>query len=514
MVNGVKVFDIIRVAHDQNYIDLTDGEKDIMKLFGISVEDITLQDWKGVDNAWFRFKHGDIDASVITGAMLYAEITRSSTIEERYDERRVTFQYVTYDAPMTDADKAVINSKFENGTDLKDHYYMDADEEPTWHLAYADVNETIYNRRFVIRPPLITEDRNGKTTYETRIELIYSLKEQALPDAIDLGPLFQKVKDNDVYPPSFVEKLYNENPGSQVGYLENSNDLYEAELVDSYYDIEGNLIEEYNYHLKYSALENLKLKAFAKFIKNVLDFKHTLKEAPWYEKVVAAVVIVIIIIIAIVITVVSVGTTAPATFTAAVAMISAIASAIAITSMIIVFVLTMYATWLTDRGYAGTAMTVGRCVVTFSEIAKYAGYVALVTGGYTTVANGFMKAAAEGAKEGARQGGEIVVKNAAGQLVVPMSTAEIANFVVSWMNSLANLGLEYLNDEDQKKTEALQADVNEQARLIEDYTSPKSMAVVQKQFESGALYEPRIEISSYCYNKTQGLVDSATTKYY
>lgn len=517
IVNGEEVFGTIGVAHDQHYTPISKKQEAIMKIFGVPLDTMKTQDWKGVQDSWFQFKTADIDSAAISKLMIYSEITRYSTTENRHNEHEMVFQHVSYDAPLDYDAIESIKWDFVNGVNLKRHHALDDDtSEPTWHIAYADKDGLIYNRRFVVRPPIISTDYDGRKTYETRISLIYSLPEdKTMPIAMDVDSVLQRVKDNDVWPNRYMQSLYNPHPGAHLdGQINNSDDLYVAEVTGSHLELQEDgtykQVNDYRYHLKVSALANLKLKAFSKFIKTILDYKYTLRKAPWWQKVVAAIVVIIIIVIAVIITVYSVGTSAPATLSAAVSMIAAVASAIAITATIISFALGAYASWLTDHGYAGSAILIGRCAVTFSQIAKYAGYVALIAGIGNILINGFYTAAPAGAEEGV----DGVIENSSGTLVVPMSNIQIFNQVLSWINSAATFYEQYDSDKDQKDLDNKQSEVDAQVKLLEDYSSPKSMAIIQKTFESGQMYEPYFQTPSYVYGKTQGMIDLATTKYY
>jgi len=438
-VEGVKVFDRLMIADDENAIVLPKTKKDILKVFGIPADSFSKEDWTGVDSAWIGFEHHDIDTSNITYNVLHNEVGRYATGADKYAEHKVVFQTISHtlfeDGPLVDEIQA--------GEAFGDFKVLDTSpEDLTWHIAYADRDELAYTRKVTVHTPTLSR-QNGSFVYTTKVELTYSLKDQDKPILDTMVPVYARVKTNDVYPKAFTDSLYRVDPDS----------IYvEVKRVGL-----GTAISQYDYYLRYDALAGLKLKAFAKFVGKLIKVDYKLKPVPWWVYVIAVVLIVLIVIISYILAVPTGGFSLAWSFAA----ITAIASFIAITATVISLVLAGFAAILEHNGYISGAMFIGSMSQTFADVAKIAGYIALGAGGIDIIANGFSVAAPAGAKAGDVIGGEIV-QLVDGKLMVELSTGAVFNLAMTWLNAGSTFIIDYYADEDAEELQDMQDDIAKQ----------------------------------------------------
>jgi hypothetical protein len=215
--------------------------------------------------------------------------------------------------------------------------------------------------------------------------------------------------------------------------------------------------------------------------------------------------VIIIIIIAVVLTIASGGLASPLWYVVA----GTIATAVALTATVVAVALSLYFAAMERSEMAGDLMFMPDVIMTFQDIAKYTGYIALILGIGTVIANGFTTVTKEAIKD--QVTGRVLVP--AGT-TVQLGTAQIMNQVMSWIGQVSNVAMQYMAAEDAKKTAELQSEVEASNRLLEDYTTPASMVAFKEQFESYAFLDLNAKMDKVCYNSTQGLIDMSTTKYY
>ena len=513
-VKGVDVFDKLYIAHNEKFTEPKNtGTKQLMEVFGMDIDKLREQEWKGVDNAWIGLDHKDVDTNNISKATIYKEITRTVATEDRGNEQVVLFHYVTtgilppmqteLDAIMVDVNAGRANYKIE-------HEYEEG-EPITWHIAYADAEGLIYNRRTKVRPPLVNYNGND-TIYDTIIELRYSIKslnsggnKYTTPIAIDCDVVLQRVKDNDMWPRAYEESLFGYLPnvvdanGNKIPITDDTIYVTEKELrcsTDGALDPNDPANYSYKYWLRKDAIVGLKLKQFAKLVGSMLKMDYSKKKGPWWVKVVAVVLTVIIIVIAIIVAVFTFGAGGPLAVSGAVATIGAIATTVAITMTVITIVLGLYAGWAADQGYAADVAFIGEMIVIATDIGKIAGYVSLVTGGIDFYSN-----------------------------IGTMSTGQILVQTLSWINTGFTFWSAYDLGEDKKKLATIRAkrDKSEDDyeeyygdadKVAEDLTSAKLIEATQSAFDNNISMDLLGNMDKNIYMAVEGNVVLSTQKYF
>ena len=517
-VNGEEVFTNLYIYNGG--VNTNVDEAKVLKLLGMDPDTLATQDWKGVKKSYIYFKYAPLAPIVMDDNAVYDRISNISKIGEVCNAH---FTTVSYDEP---ADISVIKSDFTNGTNLNIYTYLPSDKDETayvpsvddptgteyiidnlgnqsdsnWFVAFADVDKAMYDRSYTVGNTTISESYDGRMAFTTVIELTYALRELVSEADPAVVILLDKVVTDGVYSEEF--KDYSLGDDADPLYLS----------IPKYgFDNDYNQVTiGYDRYLKVSAVSSMKKKNFAKFFALALGNGTELKKGPWWVKVVAAVVVIIIIIIAVIITIASLGGASGIAATGAFALIAAVASAIAITATIIVVALSLYAGWVASQGWAGDAQLIGKAIVVFSDIAKYAGYVAMITGAGALIQNGFKVALTAAEKEAAKKAGTALAANA----MRDMTSTEIATQVLTWLNTGVSTVLDYKAEKDAQKTQDVQNQITAQEDIIADLTSNKSMELTQFEFESGNIYDTNAKIDSTYYSKTEGLVHDTTHKYY
>jgi len=520
-VNGIEVFDI-QPIYNGNVIDSKANNK-ILKLVGTSVDAMKSQDWHGVDYAWFEFQYKNIASLAITKSGIYDRVFTKNVVGEDYIAhfQIATYPYVdkfTGEVRETVADaRASIKTDFDNGVNLGKYTYLKTSapsvegvpiqNDSNWFIAFADTGQLIYNRDYTIGSTKTDIDVNGRRVFTTIVELRYSLKENAVT-AIEADPLLTKIKD------STLDKFGNYVDGTLSDefinlhiQLDDPGNLYVSVPRYAYSTTTGQLeLDGYDRYLRVDKVNQMKLKTFTKLVKTAFHFEYRLKKADWWEKVVAVVLVVIIIVIAVVVCVGSGGTACYAAGQGAAYAIMTVASYIAITAAIISVILSLYAGMLDRMGYSGSAQNYGKYIKLFNSIAEIAGYVALFAGTINVVSNGFTKT---------------VATSGGGTVTRAMTKPEIANFVIGQISSYSNMYMKYAMEQDAKKTQELQESVKEQEVMIAEYSAedgvsatPKAMEAQQLVFEDYAFIDLNARMDAIPFNKTQGLIDNATQKYF
>lgn len=554
LVGGVWCFAKLNMAHDEEAITVSSdtedgrGKKRVMAMLGINYDDMHAHDWTGVQDAWYHFvRTEDVDRTAISVQQLYREIGRNQ-LEDRFAQHDTVFQIHSVGRKFTDAEVATIHDDFRNGTNLGHYQNMSADveDDQTWFIAYADTAGLVYDKTVDIHPQVGKMD-NGSVNYTITITMKYGIKEKdadgndyLFPDITECGShnsgMFSRVYANDVWPKYFRDMIYGISSYDRAKRLEGMTDaeksaddkLFEqrnaffllkrtlsarammngagAPNVDGR-DANGYYPEDYTYEgrLRVDRVEVAKLKAFAKVIKKSLKFDYDKKKGPWWVKVVAVIIVIIIIAIALFLAPFTGGGSILAG-ASVIEGIAIVATWVAIVASVTALALSLYAGWVADQGWAADAEVIGRMAMTAGKIAKYAGYIAMAAGGYQMISNGFEKPALD-------ELGNKIIEDGVPKMV-QMGTGEIASQIIGWVNTIGNIVIETLNDNDKKDEEDLENRLSAQEDELADFATPKLMNLIQETFDSGMIYENSTTTNSSYYTMTQGRVDLATTKYY
>lgn len=493
VVDGVDCFSKL-YAYSGGNVNTAPEASRVYKLFGTSAETLQEQDWEGVSTAFFEFAYTSLLDLIINKQDVY---NRVFTVTTAGTKNIAHFNIVSYESMPITAD---IKADFNTGSNLADYSHLptDADagadpqspdyvkqDDTNWFTAFHDVDEQLFTRTITVGNTTIGKGVDGRNIYTTIVELEYVLKDDT-DSAEECDNLLTAITTTDIYSKEF--RAY-------MTVFDGDEALYKE--VDET-DDEGTVVYT-AYYLRVDAVTSMKLKTFAKLISKSLNFGHTLKKLPWWQKVLAIVIIVLIIIIAIIVTIATVGGTAGLAEMSVYAAIAAVASAIAITATVLTLALTLYLGVLNYYGYYDGGMFIGKAIVMFSRIAKYSGYIAAIFGAAALIDSGF----------------QAITKNAAGELVrTSMTTAQITNIVTGWINAGANQYMAYVAAEEQAETDKLQAAADVGSQLLEDYTSPKSMSLAQVNFETYSFADMNETMDNMPYTLTEALIVDSTTKYY
>ena len=532
--NGTMVEVFIPMTIYNGYVTTDPKYNRILKLMGTSATDLAKQDWKGVSHANFNFQYTDFSNLAVTKPTIYNQIfnyTQDSVECVVHFTKIDTCKSAETIATCGYPDLTTINSDFTNGENLKTYNHLSTSEEenleieyvypigevhtdPNWYIAFADVSQQAFNRKYSIKNTTIDKGVSGQFIYTTLIELRYSVKVD-VPSDVLLDALLTKVIANDVFSSNILDQNMN--------MVENDVYLAVPQVHISVGESGGTATyTTYIYYLRVDAVRTMKLKNFVKLFKTALKFGYSLKKSPWWAKIVAVIIVIIIIIIAVILTIASGGLAASTWYAVA----GVIATAVALTATAISVALSLYFEAMQRNEMAGDLMFMPNVIMVFQDIAKYSGYIAMILGIGTIVANGFQTIATTSAGATSStvagtttSGGtsvtvEIVGTSAVTTTVTQMTTAQIASQVMSWIGSASSIAMQYAAAEEAKKTAELQDKVDASNKLLEDYTSPASMVAFKEEFESYAFLDLNAKMDKVCYNSTQGLIDNCMTKYY
>ena len=529
--NGANVEVFSRMYVYNGSVTTNEAYDNVMKLFGTSAEDLRGESWKGVDNAYFNFKYVMPSDTVITYGSLYNEIFLHAV---PLAPCQAIFNLVSYDI-LTPASE--ILADFNSGTNLgKYGKYIMTDEvteeetytntnDQNWYIVYADTGQQAFNRTVSVKAATSSTEITGyrkvydgiggykdvpitRTTYSTKIVMDYSRKEVAdVASAIEMEAVFARVRASNTYDVDFLDNYF----------IDGVDDIY-TNIPIGYNPFTQEPMKFARY-LKVESVRAMKLKTFAKVIAKAFHFGYSLKKAEWWEIIVAVILIIIIIIVAVI---VCLGTAGAGCGFASMAAFNMLATVVAIAATVIVIALSIYSQILTDNGYYGSQATLGRMIVFFSEVAKYAGYVAILTGGINIYKNGWTTAApGAGAKalsethvivDGLNTTymiGETIAPNA----VIAMSPSAIFAQVASWVSTAGNLYLEYGVEDPYERVEDAQAKVDKQEATMSEFNidtavvgyTPKAIVALEEDRYNNTFAEVTAQVNDvadkFVYNK-------------
>jgi len=531
-VDSIEIFDKLPIYNE--HVGVIDHPK-MYKALGISKEKLEENEYDGLKDVWFVLKPWvtTIFQTIVPedlAALInqQVELDKLYTANIRYETTRESTRWVGGERLPPTITNAEILSKVSGGYStlpdnsivLDDHVLIDGEypadvtlENIFLFAALADRDEVVFDRTFKVTGREVVETTymeeygsyyedypsrvfktsiqiqitykrktsalDGVGTYmftsiEDKVAEIIAYKEaMAAPD--DWGMMPEKASK----PPTEgiiarqldnIEQLVNPTTSSDVFYIK--------EPISSNY---GNYLLKGEYYIKVDGVRNLIGREFVKFFGKAFDSEYKKQKVKWYVKAINIVIIFVAFIFAI-------PTGGGSLVAAAATAATAIAIGIAIQYA--------FAAFLKYAGNMAGAIYTMNMTTFLGNIGKILGYISLIGGLFKTLTSGFISTIASGLK--------FTMANA----------FKIINTVSSWISTGLNLysDLTAVNYSDQlKDREALLA---EQEESMADYTSPKSMALIQQNFDNYEWAEVNAVSDYIPYQMTEGQIELATSKYY
>jgi len=530
-VEGHEVFDKLLVW------DKWHGARDHSKIYkplGLTVDKINDNNYDGLKYLWFNIKPWiddlfttieDEDLADLIDAQL--ELDKTYVAHIRYETTRTASHYYAVGAtPPTVTDDeliAAIAGGYDRVPDNEmaiDNHILDEDGEDPDNPSYsdgllfavlADKNEVVFERTFrttgrtVLSPASIDsyeyyDDFGG--AYKTAIEMEITYKRKASAhDAIGtfmFNSIDKKVAEiirykkmmNDPYGETTEIYVHGEKPPTegfiarQLEHIEeilnpmSSSDLF---LITEPYTMHNNIISQNaEAFVKVEGVKHLTGKEFVKVFNKAFTTTYKKEKTSFVVKLIN----VLIVFIAFAFAAVSGG-----------------GSLVALGTYLgyATIALMLFSKILTNMGIYGGAIFTGKVLAFLGNITKVMGFYAFISNSISAVVSGVAKSISNGVLSMTR-----------------MSTFKMLNTVTSWLNTAIGIYHQIADPDYEAKLSKKQAQLDAQEEKMEDmdYTSPKSMELIQEYFETNQWAEVNAYLDNIPYLMTEGKVEAATSKYY
>ncbi len=535
IVDGIEVFNIVYIWSEW------DGAYDHPKLYkalGMKLSDVTENDYDGLKTVWLELKpwvtsvfHTTSLASLATAIDANLEINEVYTAGLVYES--TSEEVGIYGAPGTygTISPAISNAGLlaqlaggyatipENSIGIDDHlldeagnpYSIPQSGNVYLFAALADRDEVVFARTFrVTRRTVIdvtpTDDiYEGSAGIQTQLKTViavavtYTRKTTAhdglgtymfnsIQEKIDA---LQSVIDlqNDARGRAYTTQI--QTPvgaglvSSQIGRVSQFMEpLLNTDIVYSPTppSIVGNVNVTPPRYIKVDGVRGMTGREFVKFFGKAFGTGYEKEDVGWIVRVVNVIIVFAAFIFAI--------PSAGASLTLA---------AVTVTSAIAVGVAVQYAfgMFLQAVGNVAGAMYTFKMTTFLGNISKVLGYITMIYGAFTSITSGFLSTVAS-------SGVKFTIGGA----------FKVLNVVSSWVRAGVNMYYEFTDPNYSDQLEAKEKLIADQESAMTDYTSPKSMDLIQQNFDNYEWAEVNAVSDYIPYQLTEGKIEHATSKYY
>lgn len=463
-VQGVEVWGEL-TFYDGGVIE-TEQTKAIYRLLNTSASELRGQSFDGVERVWFQLRFDGDVAPTFTVPELEAYV--ENEIVKAGGSYSITVEVPTifkFSSGQLVIDKA---ATLNSARGLTDRVTGSGDKKMIAAIM-ADIEGNAFDVSLkYVNTGLVYEPDVGYVVDNARTAIKVTATLKGSPDFTVVCSRLSGLYATSVYAQA-VKSLYDVQVSDVVLKVDDSGWVDESS---------GNYVSGYTYYVKKNESLALNSKEFAKLLKRSLKTDYQEEAADALSSFGAF----LVMAVAIVAAVLTGGTSmAAATTFGAFAEGAALAAAVLGVGALVTAGISLA---MKNAGQYGNAARMGSTTVILGDMAKVLGILSLFAGIKQLLTNGFVK---EMATQEALNKGLITQEMAltAGETVtIQMSGIQIANQVLSWINSAANEAMRYLSMGQQADISDKQRELREQEEALDELPSPMKMELTQWNFET------------------------------
>ena len=515
-IDGVKVMDKL-YTYNGGVVN-TEANRKIYGLIGTSVTEISQNDFGSVASAWLYLKHIDTESYIDP-----LTVGNIQSILDGHDDTETHEMLLNFTYTET--------ARFDMNEEPNYKTTSEVFEEFNSSIAARNYNRIYYDANDTSYPILALMDIDNEffdVTYKVLSfgggQRIFVPNGSVDEEGIVLGKsvyyptlvvaMTYKVKKDVVATQEYLDILNSVSAGNEMSISRDYStlvDVFTAYSDNDLYHTQSTIVSfggsaEVNQYVKYDGLAGLKVKDFRKFVGKLIDSGYQQKKVKWYKKLAAFVFMIVVIYIAAVSGQAYLANVVGATTTGALAVAGAVLAA---GTLAMGLLSTAMAKWGDD----GFAYAVGNASVSLGKISEIYGYATMIASIQQFATNGFTKSmTAEAAKEAGREVVTGASSSIAGQVMVKMTTAEMAKGAISWISTGFGMWQKYQANKDTQVVTELQGKVEEQNEALNELPTPKKFALKTYMRDSNLDMEINELMDTYVDSSTN--MDNYTKKFF